>query len=164
MDYFCIVLYSIVSFLMLYNISAIISLLTNSKAKFNFSLLSFLYIVCSSIYFFHQMNPDYISIDFILLLILKYILLFLCICKTCLQCKLIEIIYIYILYLLLDSILNSMFQFIISMFYENYTSPIVETAISILSCIVILIFINIIKRKKTICIFRQILYPNMYTY
>ena len=148
MVYIYIILYLIASFLMLYNISAIVALITNSKTEFNLSLLLFLYITCSAVYIFYKINPNYISIGFILLLFLKYILLVLCICKTYLFCKPFKIIYIYALYLILNSILTSILKFIISIFYDDFANQLAEMIISVLSCVFMLILINIIKHTK----------------
>lgn len=146
MIYFYIFLYLIVSFLTLYNINTIVSLITNSKLKFSFSFISFIYIICSAIRIFCYISYSYPTIDFILLL-LSYVLLILGIYKIYSFCKPTTIIYISVLYLSLDSLINSVLKFIYSMFYENYDHWLVKLTISTLCSVTLLIINNIIKLK-----------------
>ena len=147
MIYICTVLYMITSFLLMYNITTIVSLVTNTNIKFNISLYLFLYIVCSVVYFFCYASYGYMFLDFILLL-LYYVLLFFCIYRNHTFYKPSKIIYICALYLSLDSILNSILQFIFSTFYERYDTWSTKLIVSIISNVTMLVINNIIKHKK----------------
>ena len=147
MSYICTILYLAASILMLCNVNIIVSLIVNSMAKLKFSLFFFLYIICSIVYIFGKINYSYPIIDFILLFT-NYILLFLCVYKNNSFHNSVKIIYVTILLLSLDSVVNSIFKFILSLFYENYTQQFIKLIVSILSRTFILIVINIIKSKK----------------
>lgn len=147
MVYINIVLYLISSFLILYNINTVVSLITNSNIKFKASLYSFLYIACSLAYIYCSINYKYPFIDLILFL-LNCTLLFLYIYKKYLFCNRIKIIYIILLYLILDSTLNSIFKLIFSIFDENYVDYFVMLITSIVNYIIILVLNNVIKLKK----------------
>lgn len=125
----------------------IVSLTANFNIKFKISLYTTFYIACSAAYIFCSIRYDYPLIDFILM-ILYYILLLLCIYKNFSPYKSIRIIYIYTLYLSLDSILNSILKFIFSSFYEEFDPWFVEMIISIASGIIIIAFNIIIKYRK----------------
>ena len=140
-------LYLLVSFCRLYNIITIVSLIKNINIKFTVSVHLFLYILCSFLHIFISLNYSYPIIDLILFS-LKYLLLFSCVYKDHLISSPVKILYIITLYLLIDSILISIHQFILSLFYENYTDQLAEIIISALSCLVILTINNVIKHKK----------------
>lgn len=147
MIYICTGLYLITSFLVLCNISKIVSLITNSNIKLKASLFLFLYITCSLAYIYCSIKYKYPFADLILFS-LNCILLFLCTYKNHSSCKPIKIIYIILLYLLLDSALNSIFKLIVSVFYENYIDYFVMFVTSIVNYIIIFIISNVIKLKK----------------
>ena len=124
MSYIYTVFYLIVSYLKIYNISTIYSMVSNTNIKLRKSLYLFLYIVFSAIYIWIYNNYNYPIIDS-LLFCMKNLLLFLCIYK--LFGNPIKTIYISILYLSLDSVLISIFQFILSIFYVDYNNLFIKS-------------------------------------
>ena len=147
MIYIHIVLYLIVSLLVLYNVNSAVSLITNSNVKFRASLYLFLYIICSTVYIFYSVKYSYPVIDLVLFL-LSNILMFLYIHKNHLSCNPNKIIYIILLYLLLDSELSIIFKLIFSIFYDGNIDYFIMFITSIINCIIILVLKNIIKHRK----------------
>lgn len=146
MIYLCTVLYVISAFLMFFNISILISLITNNCVNKRPTIFFYIYIVCSSIYYLVYVKFDYPAIDFVLLL-LCYIFLFLCINKKFLYCRRIRIIYVIALYLSVTSILHSVFRFVVSLFCDNYLDEIITNSIVLFTNITFLIFMEIIRYK-----------------
>ncbi len=146
MIYLCTVLYVIGAFLMFFNISILISLITNNCVNKRPTIFFYIYIVCSFIYYLVYVKFDYPVIDFVLLL-LCYIFLFLCINKKFLYCRRIRIIYVIALYLSVTSILHSVFRFVVSLFCDNYLDEIITNSIVLFTNITFLIFMEIIRYK-----------------
>lgn len=146
MIYLCTVLYVISAFLMFFNISILISLITNNCVNKRPTIFFYIYIVCSFIYYLVYVKFDYPVIDFVLLL-LCYIFLFLCINKKFLYCRRIRIIYVIALYLSVTSILHSVFRFVVSLFCNNYLDEIITNSIVLFTNITFLIFMEIIRYK-----------------
>lgn len=146
MIYLCTVLYVISAFLMFFNISILISLITNNCVNKRPTIFFYIYIVCSFIYYLVYVKFDYPVIDFVLLL-LCYIFLFLCINKKFLYCRRIRIIYVIALYLSVTSILHSVFRFVVSLFCDNYLDEIITNGIVLFTNITFLIFMEIIRYK-----------------
>lgn len=146
MIYLCTVLYVISAFLMFFNISILISLITNNCVNKRSTIFFYIYIVCSFIYYLVYVKFDYPVIDFVLLL-LCYIFLFLCINKKFLYCRRIRIIYVIALYLSVTSILHSVFRFVVSLFCNNYLDEIITNSIVLFTNITFLIFMEIIRYK-----------------
>lgn len=113
-----IILFTVTSILMLYNISIIISFINNRKINFKLNMIFIAYFCCSILCILARYYTYNSPITDLFILILYYFLAFLYLVKNNDIYKR-KCLYILLLYLSFDSLLHSIIKFIISFFYHK---------------------------------------------
>lgn len=145
---------------MLYNISSVISLVTETILKYKLTSAVFLYIICSIVFAISNIYISEIYLLYPLSFILFYsTLIFNLYLVNKKHFK--KSIYIFLLYLLIDSILQSIIRFALCPIFDQYPPPIVNIIISIVTSILLFTIITyLIKKKATSLIFATNHIPN----
>lgn len=160
MLFISILLFFISSILMLYNISSVISLVTETTLKYKLTSAVFLYIACSIVFAISNIYISEIYLLYPLSFILFYsTLIFNLYLVNKKHFK--KSVYIFLLYLLIDSILQSIIRFALYPIFDQYPPSIVNIIISIVTSILLFtIIIYLIKKKANSLIFVTNHIPN----
>lgn len=137
MIFMSIILFSLASIFMLYNINSIISLITNPATKFQPTISITLYLLCSIGYTLSQYDIGIISES--LWLILYYISLIITLKKH---------LYICLLYLEIDSIMRSVLRYTVYPIFNEYPSQLINIIISTISSVILFTIVTYLVKKK----------------
>lgn len=139
-----ILLFTLTSVLMLYNINTVISIITNFKNKFKINLIFVVYIICSIVY--TLVEYDVVSSSLIdLLVLITYYLIAIVYLIVVNKCSIRKMVYIFLLYLSVSSLLHSIFRFILGLFLENYLDQIIKAVIALIVNVLLMIMISCIR-------------------
>lgn len=139
-----ILLFNLISVLMLYNINMVISIITNSENKFKINLIFVVYVICSIVY--ALVGYDTVSSPFIdLFLLIIYYLIAIVYLIVVNKCSIKKVVYIFLLYSLVSSLLHSIFTFILGFFLENYLDQIVKSIITFIVNLLMMVTILLIR-------------------
>ncbi len=155
-----IIIFTVTSILMLYNLNMAILLINNSKNTFKLNIVFISYTLCSIIYTLMRYDTTNSPIIDLLLLITYYFIaiIYLIVINKCSMKKL---IYTLLIYLSISSLLHSVFRFVFSLFYENYLDQIIKSIITLfVNVLIMLIILRIKHSTNKIILFQTTIIPN----
>lgn len=142
-----VILCFMISFFNVYNLCELSGLVMNREVKREYAL-SAVYIVLSTVNMLFHFSIDQPIIDFCLMMF-KYICLFACV-KRASGIGLFHTVYIILIYLSAESLVQSLFKYMISLFYDGYTEQYIQIIVSLLDGLLFFFIIGQLhKRKET---------------
>lgn len=144
MMYILVFLYSAASFFTVYNSCRLAELVMNREKK-NGVIFPAVYVALSAVYIFFRLSIKLPLLDFGLL-ILHYLWLFACVKKAA-KIKLFQTLYIVLMYLSVESLLQSLFRYMTSLFYDGYKNGSIEIIILLFGNLLLFFIIDMLEKK-----------------
>lgn len=141
-----ILLFTLTSVLMLYNIDCLLSLVNNIRNKFRLNIFLILFIILSAVYTLSRTNTNSPPLLDVFLLSLYYVLLFVNLYLFN-KCSLKRILYVCLIYLSVDSILQSVLHYLTISLFDNYNDMLIILVNSTLICIFAFLIIKLLVKK-----------------
>lgn len=145
MIYISVILYAAVSFFTVYNSCRLAELVMNREKKKGY-ILPAVYIALSAVYMLIRLGANVPMLDMGLLM-LGYIWLFICV-KRSAEIGTFQTLYIVLMYLSVESLLQSLLRYIISLFYESYSGKLIGIVIALLIGLLFFFVINHLAKNK----------------
>ena len=158
MIYVYIILFSIISVLILYNINSILSLINNTNSKLRVNIFFILFIISSVAYTLSRININSHPLIDIFLLSVYYVLLFINLCLSN-KCSIKRITYVCLLYLSVDSILQSVGHYLTISLFDNYDDTLIIFVNSVCICIFVFLTLKLLVKKHKNFLFQVATIP-----
>lgn len=149
MIYIYIILFCVISVIIFFNINYLVSLINNIYIKPKINIFFILFIISSITYTVSRFNLNSFPLIDFSLWIIYYVLLFINL-YIINRCSFKRIIYIFLLYLSIDSILQSVLYYIADTIPYHVDSLLLTFVISLIICCIISIILKILTSKRTI--------------
>lgn len=139
-------LYAAISLLTVLNIGRFAELVMNRERKKGI-VLPAVYVALSVIYKFVHLHTVLPVLDLVLLAVC-YIWLFICVKKAA-DTRTFQAVYMVLLYLSIDSLIQSLFKYLLSLTSVEYNGSIIPIMLALVSGVLIFLFISGVGRKKS---------------
>lgn len=140
-----VILYSVMSFFTIYNSCRLAELIMNRERNRDPDL-PVIFVLLSAVYMFVYTGIAHPILD-LALFILRYLCLFACV-KLAAGIGIFQAVYIVLVYVSSDSLLRSLFLYLVSLFYDGYSNSYVSSIISLLIKVLLFIAIGQLSKKK----------------
>lgn len=139
-------LYAVTAFFTVYNMSRLAELVMNRERKKEF-ILPAVYVVLSAVFRLIHLHSEVPMLD-LALLMLSYIWLFVCVKKAA-DIGAFQSLYIVLIYLSVESLIQSLFKYLVSLTAIEYTNRSIQIIISLASEVLLFFIIGRLGKKKS---------------
>lgn len=152
-------MFFIISVFILHNINCILSLINNAYKKLRINIFFILFVISSAIYTLSRTNINSPPLLDIFLLSAYYVLLFVNLYLSN-KCSIKRILYVCLVYLSVDSILQSVLHYLTISLFNNYDDMLLVFLNSVFICIFAFLVIKLLVKKHKNFLFQVSAIPD----